>query len=178
MSRTTQFYTVSGKKTKLIDITTFKRIILLLLLLLLNSCALFLTPISKQKVEQLTTCNNSFSKIRKNLLLQGYTITHETSEDLSTDYLRDDFEVKGLLGNTIQSYDKKITLIKIDESTTRFVVKIRVTKYGTDSGIGGGQIRTGNLNQAINQKEILPQYLEENLSWHQKVKNEICSGSS
>ena len=99
----------------------------LVVALLAGFVAACVTPMTMSQVEDVTTCKQTtLKKIRKNLLLAGYEIEEQTSEDLVTEWK----QTGGYEKN--RSLDR-ITVVKVDDSTFRFKVMQRSVRVDREN---------------------------------------------
>ncbi|MBF0300642.1 MAG: hypothetical protein HQK51_18150 [Oligoflexia bacterium] len=122
----------------------------------LSSCA-FLSPLDQKTIDELSTCQIPIEQARKNLLLNGWAIQHETATDFSTDYK---LRKKG----AEDSY--QFIAVAIDKSTIKFNLKVIITKAKFNLMNGTEQI--------ISPAESVS-YTPQNQSILKEMKNYICS---
>ena len=147
------------------------------LVLLLASCV---TPMSPSDVEEVTTCKGTtLSNIRKNLLLDGFTIEQETTTDLVSDFKQTD-----IWHNDRQFL--RITAVEVGEKTFKLKVRrksLRVHR-GDHYGMGmSGHDRSSRASSTIVldfsrpievEDEDDQVYYQEHYDRHMQLKNQIC----
>jgi hypothetical protein len=76
-------------------------------------------PLPMQEVDALTTCKDTdLATIKKNLLLNGYTLESQDGESLVTQFK----QVEG--GGTEKGFER-FNVVKVDERTLKFRVRVR-----------------------------------------------------
>lgn len=151
-----------------------RRIVTLGFVLVLAGCV---TPLGRSEIETLTTCKDTdIKKIRKNLLLAGYEIKSESDGDITTDF-------KQVQGWGQDRGLRRITVVKIDDKTFKFNVRIRnvrVEKSNSGLTVGSGDAKKSNninidLSQPIETTNDNDQsYYEEYRDDYRGTQQEVC----
>jgi hypothetical protein len=158
----------------------FKTISLLMGAACLTGC---LTPMGPSQVDQMTSCNHAdMAKIKKNLVLAGYTIVHDDAETIQTDY-------KQVSGSGTRRNLQKISVVKLEDSLARFKVRVREDRIEPVKGseertsvvIGKNekstataQSKTETTNYVPTSNEVDETYYEEHAAAYQNTKREVC----
>ncbi len=134
------------------------------------------TPLADAQVAQLTTCKTGdLAQIKKNLVLAGYSVTRADGDIVETDYK----QVSQGYGSMKEL--EKISVVKVDDSTTKFKVKIRMDgKEKVETGeIKDGNGRTIATNSRMENKseESDEMYYEEARAQHEAKRKTVCGGT-
>lgn len=140
------------------------------------------TPMGAGEIQSLTTCRNTdMQAIRKNLLMSGYEIKSESATDLVTDF-------KQVGGYGRERALQRITVVKVDESTFRFNVRLRDVRVERDSGRGMSVTNsdpkrqqsstvTIDLSQPVEVTQDTDRsYYQEHADKYAQTQQEVCGG--
>ncbi|NOU33526.1 MAG: hypothetical protein HOO96_36990 [Polyangiaceae bacterium] len=132
------------------------------------------TPMPANEVAALTTCKTGdLSKIKKNLVLAGYGVTRSDGDIIETD-----FKQVTKFGSTKEL--EKISVVRVDENTTKFKVKVRVeSKEEVESAKvkdgSGRTVATGTrLENTTDESET--QYYQEGRPQYEEARKAVCGG--
>jgi hypothetical protein len=146
------------------------------------------TPIQGQQVEQLTTCKNTdLGKIRKNLMLNGFSIRDATDDTIETEYKQvdDGLRAPSLAGGPfarvegpVSKTSKRVTVIKLDDTTVKFRVRVRedsLRKVETGRVTSStGQVIATDSSLVHDENEQDEHYFTETIPQHEETRRQIC----
>jgi hypothetical protein len=141
-------------------------------LFVLSSCLHLMAP---SEVEEVTTCKDTDLKaIRKNLLLNGFKVTGETAEDLQTDY-------KQMSGYSGDKESASVTVVKIDDKTFKFRVRVKEDRLETRDGNSMGLSTGKDKGMYFQQRETVATsnesdqvYYVEHRARHEALRAQVC----
>lgn len=138
------------------------------------------TPMEPDEVEEVTTCNGTdLATIRKNLLLDGFKIEQESTEDLVTDFKQSDF------WNGDRRYIR-LTAVKVGDNVFKLKVRTRTIRIYQRDHIGMGVTNHHSRHRHSNtvildfsrplevEHEQDMEYYEEHRDQHVALKQRIC----
>ncbi len=131
------------------------------------------------EVNRLTTCKNTDLKaIKKNLLLAGYEIKREDTDNITTDY-------KQTSGGGMDKTMRRITVVKLDDKAYKFNVRVKSKRveqnnnnYSNDPYNKKKKSDTTiniNMSQPIETENDFDQdYYKEHVAQYEQTKSEVC----
>lgn len=130
------------------------------------------TPLPDAQISQLTTCKTGdLAKIKKNLVLAGYSVQRADGDLLETEYKQTD-----RLGDS-KSFEK-ISVVRVDETTAKFKVKVRVDRRekvqtGEVKDSMGRTVATGSTMEKTSDEDDT-QYYEEARPQYEATRKMVC----
>ena len=145
--------------------------IIIFILLLLTSCV---TPMGQNEIISLTTCRNtSIKKIRKNLLLEDFSIKSMSNDDLQTEY-------KQIGGYGLNKRYQRITVVRTRGKNFRFSVRYKNKSYDRVK-TGNTEIKAGSSSIKTNQSQLVQNDNEHNESYYidfrdryRRLQEQVC----
>jgi hypothetical protein len=130
------------------------------------------TPMPPNQVEDLTTCKNTdLGKIKKNLMLNGYSIRDADQDAVETEF-------KQIAGYGNSKVSERISAIKVDDSTVKFRVRVREDSLNrVETGqlrSSTGQVIATDSKLVHNENEQDEHYYAETIEQHQTTKRQVC----
>lgn len=129
-------------------------------------------PLATAEVEAVTTCKGSnIAKIKKNLMLAGYSIRNESADTLETEFKQVD-------GAGTQASSERIMVVKVDDQNIRFRVRVKSegmakVETGRVTTTSGRTVATDS--QLVHtQNETDEKYFKDTLPLHQKTQKDVC----
>jgi hypothetical protein len=122
------------------------------------------------------------AKIKKNLVLAGYTIVQDDAETIQTDY-------KQVSGSGTRRDLQKINVVKIEDNLARFKVRVREDRIEPVKGseertsvvvgknektAATAQSKTETTNYVPTSNEGDETYYQENAADYQNTRREVC----
>ena len=133
--------------------------------------------LDSNEVVRVTTCKNTDLKaIRKNLLLAGYEIKSASDTDLTTDY-------KQVAGYSSDKTARRITVVKMDDKTYRFNVRLKSSRVERNQNNAGYQDPNKKNGTTINidmsqpievQNDYDQAYYQEHVAEYDNTHREVC----
>lgn len=130
------------------------------------------TPMPANQVEELTVCKNAdMAKIKKNLVLNGYSIRNETDELIETDFKQVD-------GRGTSKFSERISVVKVDDTKAKF--NVRKKSEGVEK-VETGQFKSSNGQVLATDSQLVPtaneedeQYYVEAKDQHEATRRKVC----
>ncbi len=130
------------------------------------------TPLQTAELDAVTTCkNSSIGKIKKNLMLAGYSIRSESPDTLETEF-------KQVEGYGTSTASERIMVVKVDDASIKF--RVRVKSEGMQKVETGRVTTTSGQTVATDsqlvhtQNEADEEYYKESMVQHQKEQSMVC----
>ncbi len=133
------------------------------------------TPMAQTDVDKLTTCSHGdMEKIRKNLLLAGYSVRSSTHETIETEFKQIDSTNPYSRGKSLV----RVSVVKVDGKTAKFHVRTRSESLdkietGQAKDYRGNVIATDSQLVRNTDEGDMKFYNEQRTS-HEGTHHEVC----
>lgn len=129
-------------------------------------------PLPANDVETLTVCKNAdMAKIKKNLVLNGFTIRSQTDDVIETDFKQVD-------GRGTSKFSERISVVKVDEGKAKF--KVRVKEQGMEKVETGqmksstGQVLATDSKLVSTENEADQKYYADGKPEYEATRKSVC----
>ncbi len=131
-------------------------------------------PLAASEVSKLTVCSHGdLDKVRKSLMLAGYSIRSSTTDSIETEFKQTD-------GYGGHKTSERINVVRIDGNTIKFNVRTRSdsldkVETGRVTAANGRVVATDHqLVQNSNESDM--NYLQETRVQHEATQKAVCGG--